>query len=124
MQTYHLHVAIKDAGDATAKAEVDTRDEERKVEFVDVKVDGDSIAFAEVRQFGEREFRIEYSGELKGKDLALTRSFGQRGGQESLATRDLPKPPPKEDRRAGGRSQNRSHHQRRLQRLLLGRHGG
>lgn len=97
LQTYHLHVAIKDAGNATVKGEVESRDEERKVEFVDVKVDGDSIAFAEVRQFGEREFRIEYKGELKGKGLVLTRSFGQSGNQEVLATRDLPEPPPKED---------------------------
>ena len=56
-----------------------------------------SIAFAEVRQFGEREFRIEYKGELKGKNLALSRSFGERGDQESLATRELPKPSPEED---------------------------
>lgn len=97
LQTYHFHVAINDAGDATVKAEVDAGDEERKVEFVDVKVDGDSIAFAEVRQFGEREFRIDYSGELKGKGLAVIRSFGQRGSQESLATRELPKPPPEQD---------------------------
>ncbi len=46
LQTYHLHIAINDAGDATAHAEVDTRDEERKVEFVDVRVDNDSISFA------------------------------------------------------------------------------
>ncbi|EMB17802.1 endo-1,4-beta-xylanase [Rhodopirellula europaea] len=97
LQTYHFHIAINDAGDATLKGEVDARDEERKVDFVDVNVDKDSISFAEVLQFGEREFRIEYNGELKGKSLAITRSFGQRGGQDSLATRDLPKPPPKED---------------------------
>ena len=97
LQTYHFHIAIDDAGNATVKAEVDARGEERKVEFVDVKVDNDSISFAEVRQFGEREFRTEYSGELKGKQLTITRSFGQRGGQDSIATRNLPKPPPKED---------------------------
>lgn len=97
LQTYHFHLVVDDAGDATLKAEVDDRDEERKVEFVDVKVDGDSIEFAEVRQFGEREFRIEYSGKLEGDDLTITRSFGQRGGQDAVATRNLPKPPPKED---------------------------
>jgi GH35 family endo-1,4-beta-xylanase len=97
LQTYHLHVAIEDSGEATARAEVDSRDEERKVSFVDVEVEGHTISFAEVRQFGEREFRIEYKGELKGKDLRLSRSFGQRGGQESIATRELPKPLPVED---------------------------
>lgn len=97
LQTYHFHIAIDDGGDATVKGEVDAGDEGRKVDFVDVKVDEDSISFAEVRQFGEREFRIEYSGELKERGLAVTRSFGERGGQDSLATRDLPKPPPKED---------------------------
>ncbi|WP_233215739.1 endo-1,4-beta-xylanase [Rhodopirellula bahusiensis] len=97
LQTYHFHLVIDNAGDATLKAEVDDRDEERKVVFVDVKVDNDSIEFAEVRQFGEREFRIEYTGKLKGKELAITRSFGQRGDQDAVATRNLPKPPPKED---------------------------
>ncbi|QEF97989.1 Endo-1,4-beta-xylanase A [Stieleria maiorica] len=97
LQTYRFHIAINDAGDAAAHAEVDTRDDQRKVEFVDVKVNNDSLSFAEVRQFGDREFRIEYSGERKGKDLAITRSFGERGGQVSLATRELPEPPPKED---------------------------
>lgn len=96
LQTYHFHIAIDGAGDATVNAEVKARDEVRKVEFVDVKVGEDAISFVEVRQFGEREFRIEYSGKLNGKELAVTRSFGERGGQDALATRDLPQSPPQE----------------------------
>ena len=97
IQTYHLNVAIKDGGDATVAAEVETGDEKRKVQFVDAKVDGRTISFVEVRQFGEREFRIEFSGKLQGKDLILVRTFGQRGGQEAIATRELPQPLPQAD---------------------------
>ena len=97
LQTYHIHVVIEDTGDTTARAEVESRGEERKVQFVDVKAESDTISFAEVRQFGEREFRIEYKGELAGKGLVLSRSFGERGAQESIATRELPKPSPEQD---------------------------
>lgn len=97
LQTYHFHVAIEESGYATVRAEVESREEERQVSFVDVKVNADTISFAEVRQFGDREFRIDYNGKLKGKDLALSRSFGQRGGQDSLATRERPKPLPEPD---------------------------
>ena len=82
LQTYHIHVAIEETGDTTARAEVESRGEERRVQFVDVKVESDTISFAEVRQFGEREFRIEYKGELRGKGLVLGRAFGERGAQE------------------------------------------
>ncbi len=61
---------------------------------MDVKVDGDSIAFVERRQIGDRELRIEYKGKVDGGKLVLTRSFGERGAQESIATRELPKPAP------------------------------
>ncbi|MDA8745671.1 endo-1,4-beta-xylanase [Rubripirellula amarantea] len=92
LQTYHMHFAINSSGQASARAEVEAQGEERKVDFVDVKVGDNSIAFTEVRQFGEREFRIEYSGKLNGKELVLIRSIGERGGQESIATRELPEP--------------------------------
>jgi GH35 family endo-1,4-beta-xylanase len=97
LQTYHIHVAIEDTGDSTARAEVESRDVVRKVQFVDVKTEGDTISFAEVLQFGEREFRIEYKGELKRRGLVLSRSFGERGAQESIATRELPKALPDQD---------------------------
>ncbi|WP_235908363.1 endo-1,4-beta-xylanase [Roseiconus nitratireducens] len=94
VQTYHLHFTEDDRGGTTANAEVESGDQTREVQFSDVKRRGDSISFAEVRQFGEREFRIDYQAELQGRDLLVSRSFGERGGQESTATREPPKPVP------------------------------
>ena len=96
IQIYHFQFATQD-GSPSAKAAVETGDQKRDVEFSDVKVDGEKILFAEVRQFGDREMRIEYSGRLNGQSLVLTRSFGDRGGQEATATRQLPKPSPEAD---------------------------
>ncbi len=96
-QTYHLHFAINDDGSATAKAEVESSDDKRNVEFTDVKTDGDTISFVEVQKFGEREMRIGYTGKLEGQKLVLIRSFGNREGQELLATRTLPDPLPEPD---------------------------
>ncbi len=97
IQIYHLHVALSNDDRASAQAEVETGDEKRDVEFADVSVDGESISFAELRQFGQREMRIDYAGKIDGKNLKLTRSFGNRGGQEAIATREPLKPLPKPD---------------------------
>ncbi len=87
-----------------------------------MKIDGNTIAFVESRQLGEREMRISYKGELKGTNLALTRSLGQRGDQESIATRELPKPQVENPAR-GGRRQNRSRDQGCFQGQVPHRHG-
>ncbi len=92
MQTYHFNFSTEESGAAVARAEVESGNDKRTVQFTDVKIDGNTIAFVESRQLGEREMRISYKGELKGPNLALTRSLGQRGDQESIATRELPKP--------------------------------
>ena len=97
IQTYHLHFSISNDGSASAKAEVETGDEKRDVQFIDVKMGSGAISFAEVRQFGQREMRIDYTGKLDGQNLVLNRSFGSRGGQEATATRELPMPLPKPD---------------------------
>ncbi|MFN3148875.1 endo-1,4-beta-xylanase [Bremerella sp.] len=95
VQTYHLHISLEDGGHA--KAKVESGEEEREVEFTDVNVTGDSISFAELRAFDQRELRIDYAGKLQGRNLALSRSIGERGGQEVTATRQLPKNPPSAD---------------------------
>lgn len=94
IQTYHLHVSLENQDSPQAKAEVETDGEKRDIQFTDVEVNGDAISFAEVRTFGQREMRIEYMGKREGKNLTLIRSFGERGGQEVTATRQLPKPLP------------------------------
>jgi GH35 family endo-1,4-beta-xylanase/enterochelin esterase-like enzyme len=92
LQTYHFDFGVQDAN-PTARAVVETQDQNREVEFGEVKLDGKTISFAEVRKFGDREMRIDYKGSLEGRTLLLTRSFLNRGSQEAIATRQLPKPP-------------------------------
>ena len=90
VQTYHFDFQNKD-GKLTAKAVVESADQKREVEFEEVELDGDTLKFVERRQFGDRELRIEYTGKLGDKELALVRKIGDFGSQESAATRDVPK---------------------------------
>ncbi len=80
---------------ATAKAELNDRS--RDIEFADVEFREDVITFVENLNFGGNEVRIVYTGKLDGKNLVLNRSFGNQGGQEATATRELPTPLPKPD---------------------------
>lgn len=93
LQTYHFQFASSD-GKPSAKATVDSEDQQREVTFSDVKMNETSISFAELRKFGEREMRIEYTGTLAEKNLAIARSVPNRGSQELIATRDVPKRTP------------------------------
>ena len=58
------------------------------------ELDGDSLQFVELRKFGERELRIEYTGTLGDKGITLLRKIGNFGSQESVATRKIPKREP------------------------------
>ncbi len=90
VQTYHFDFQTKD-GNLIAKAVVESADEKRDIEFEETKLDGDSLQFVEKRNFGDREFRIEFAGTLGEKEIKLTRKIGEFGTQESEATRELPK---------------------------------
>ena len=73
---------------------VESGDEKRDVRFSDVKVDGDSISFVELRKVQDREIRIEYSGKLASGEIKLVRKVANFGSAESTATRQPPKDPP------------------------------
>lgn len=90
VQTYHFDFQNKD-GKLIAKAVVETGDQKRDVEFQEATLDGSSLKFVELRKFGERELRIEYTGKLDEKAIKLVRRIGDFGRQESDATRDVPK---------------------------------
>ena len=93
VQMYHFNFENK--GDTlTAKAVVESGDQKRDVEFVESELDGDSLQFVELRKFGERELRIEYTGTLGDKGITLLRKIGNFGSQESVATRKIPKREP------------------------------
>ncbi|MFO0978095.1 MAG: endo-1,4-beta-xylanase [Planctomycetaceae bacterium] len=93
VQTYHFQFGVKD-GEATATAVVEANDEKRDVAFTDVKLDADSLKFAELRRLQDREIRIEYVCRLNDKGLSVSRKVGDFGTIETIATRKLPDPPP------------------------------
>lgn len=92
-QMYHFTFQNTD-GQLAATAVVESGDQKRDVEFEEEKLNGNKVTFVERRQFGDRELRIEYSGELGEKELTLVRKIGDFGSQESVATRNIPKAVP------------------------------
>jgi GH35 family endo-1,4-beta-xylanase len=89
LQTYHFRFDAQ-ADHPTVKAEVESEDGKREVDFTDVKIDGRDFSFAEQRQFGDRQLRIEYTGQLAGRTLRVARSFNGQAVQETIATREPP----------------------------------
>ena len=76
--------------EATAAAEMG--DQKRDVEFIDEKLDGDTITFAEVRKIQDREMRIEYTGKVTDEGIAFARKVGDFGSAEFAAARVGPPP--------------------------------
>lgn len=93
VQTYHFDFVLRD-DKQTATAVVESADEKRDVRFSDVRFDGDSISFVELRNVQDREIRIEYGGKLAGGEIKLVRKVADFGSAESTATRDLPREEP------------------------------
>ncbi|HJT35214.1 MAG TPA: endo-1,4-beta-xylanase [Pirellulales bacterium] len=89
LQTYHFNFHVDD-GKPAATALVESGGERRDVEFVDLKYDGNTISFVELRQIQDREIRIEFSGELTAGAIKLVRKVGDFGSTEGTATRRLP----------------------------------
>jgi GH35 family endo-1,4-beta-xylanase/enterochelin esterase-like enzyme len=89
LQTYHFNFQMND-GKPAATAIVESGDERREVDFMDVKQDGDTISFVELRRIQDRDIRVEFSGELTGNALRLVRKVGEFGSTEGTATRRLP----------------------------------
>lgn len=93
VQTYHFQFIAKE-GTWSATAVVDSGDDHRDVRFSDVKIDGDSISFVELRKIQDREIRIEYTGTLAGGKIRLVRKVAEFGSAEATATREHPDDPP------------------------------
>src|SRR5436190_5352493 len=71
-QKYQLEFKVPEGKlEATAAAEL--RDEKRNVEFIDEKIEGDTITFAELRRIQDNEIRIEYTGKVTEKGISFTR---------------------------------------------------
>lgn len=92
VQTYHFDFDLQD-DKQRATAVVESADEKRDVRFSEVKIDGDSISFVELRKVQDREIRIEYSGKLANNQIKLVRKVASFGSAEATATREAPELP-------------------------------
>ena len=86
VQKYAFDFAVS-GGKLTAKANVDTDGQKRDAVFQDVTLDGDTLTFAETRTIGDREIQIDFTGRVSGQAIQFTRSVGDFGSQQSVATR-------------------------------------
>ena len=86
LQKYLFEFTRRD-GALTARATAEAREQRREVEFTEVTLAGDTLRFVETRKIQENEIRIEYAGKVGPDGIRFTRSVGQFGSQEFLATR-------------------------------------
>ncbi len=82
---------LKAAGAAlTGTATVEVMGENRTSEIKEGKITGDQVAFVETIDFQGTPLRIEYSGQLVGDELKLTRKVGDFATEELVAKRVKP----------------------------------
>jgi hypothetical protein len=67
--TYEFHV---DGTTVTGTAAND----QGSVDIKDGKIDGDTITFVEVRDFGSNSIKIVYTGKINGEQIEFTRDVG------------------------------------------------
>ena len=85
-QKYFFTFKVTD-GKLTATASAEMGDQKREVEFLDERIEGDTVTFAELRRIQDNEIRIEYTGKVSDKGIAFTRKVGDFGQQEFEASR-------------------------------------
>ncbi|MDB6071490.1 MAG: enterochelin esterase-like enzyme, partial [Verrucomicrobiales bacterium] len=90
-QQYQFEFKVAD-GKLEAKATAAMGDQKREVEFIDEKLEGDMLSFAEIRKIQDNEMRIEYTGKVTDKGIAFTRKVGDFGSADFTATRVGPPP--------------------------------
>ncbi len=85
-QKYLFAFHVND-GKVTGKATAELREQKRDVEFTEVKLDGDTLTFVEMRKFQDNEVRIEYTGKVSDNEIKFTRKVGDFGTGEFVAKR-------------------------------------
>ena len=79
---------FKTAGDKLeATAEAESEQGNRHVEFKDVKLTGDTLTFAEMRQIQDNEVRIDFTGKVEADKIQFTRKVGDFGSVDFPAKR-------------------------------------
>ena len=74
----------------TSKADAELDGTPRKVEFTEVKLDGDTLTFVEMLKFQENDIRIEYTGKVGTNAIQFTRKVGDFATEEFAAKRVAP----------------------------------
>jgi hypothetical protein len=90
-QKYQFDFKVAE-GKLVATAAAEMGDQKREVEFIDEKIAGDTITFAELRKFQDNEMRIEYTGKVTERGITFTRKVGEFGSAEFVASRVGPPP--------------------------------
>lgn len=85
-QTYLFTFQVNE-GKLTAKATAEAQGEKREVVFLEPKLEGDTLTFAEMRRFQDNEMRIEYSGKVTDGGIRFTRKVGDFATNEFVARR-------------------------------------
>jgi len=87
MQKYDYTFKIAD-GKLTGKASTTGMDgEKRETELTEGKVSGDTVSFVEPLKFGDNDIRIEYTGKIKGDEIAFKRKVGDFANEDLVAKR-------------------------------------
>jgi hypothetical protein len=86
-QQKYLFTFQVNEGKVTAKAAAELRDQKREVEFKEVKLDGNTLTFVEMRQFQDNEVRIDYTGKVSDNEIKFIRKVGDFGTTEFVARR-------------------------------------
>ncbi len=71
-----------------AEAEAESDQGKRHVDFIDVKLSGDTLTFAENRQIQDNTVRIDYTGKVEADKIQFTRKVGDFGSTEFPAKRE------------------------------------
>ncbi len=73
---------ILKADGATLTGTISGRQGETPIQ--DGKVKGDNISFNVVRKFNDQEFKMEYKGKVKGDELKLDITMGERNFEMTM----------------------------------------
>ena len=90
--SYVFDFAIQN-GSLRGKSVAKARNQEHTVEFLDVKLVGDTLTFTEILGTKDREIRVEYTGKVGDQSIQFLRKVGDITSQEFTATRIDAKPP-------------------------------
>jgi enterochelin esterase-like enzyme len=72
------------------RAEAEVGGQKREVDLLEIAIEGDTIKFAELLNFGGNEIPIAYTGKIAGNSMTITRKVGDFATEEAIATRAGP----------------------------------